>query len=213
MEEHCALCPSFLFYYTPSESEPSSQDDDQDKKNQIEAMNSIFSSAQIVLIAAYRDGMGWILESLVSTGALPSTIKESELPLLTITHATKVRPGGVIATKCQAAFLHLSPRPSYSSNIINEDGERIGELCGDTARLRREQGLWLLRLAMAHHRTSRSNSLPFHCLASGSCLIGPKNYYDVNGNALAKVPIVNVLMITRDGDFARRRELWLGMLG
>ncbi|ODH13701.1 hypothetical protein ACO22_06992 [Paracoccidioides brasiliensis] len=129
------------------------------------------------------------------------------------THDFVVRPGGVIATKCQAAFLHLSPRPSYSSNIINEDGERIGELCGDTARLRREQGPWLLRLAMAHHRTSRSNSLPFHCLASGSCLIGPKNYYDVNGNALAKVPIVNVLMITRDGDFARRRELWLGMLG
>ncbi|EEH47933.2 uncharacterized protein PADG_04017 [Paracoccidioides brasiliensis Pb18] len=129
------------------------------------------------------------------------------------THDFVVRPGGVIATKCQAAFLHLSPRPSYSSNIINEDGERIGELCGDTARLRREQGLWLLRLAMAHHRTSRSNSLPFRCLASGSCLIGPKKSYDVNGNALAKVPIVNVLMITRDGDFARRRELWLGMLG
>ncbi|EEH19098.2 hypothetical protein PABG_01417 [Paracoccidioides brasiliensis Pb03] len=132
---------------------------------------------------------------------------------ITSTALIRVRPGGVIATKCQAAFLHLSPRPSYSSNIINEDGERIGELCGDTARLRREQGLWLLRLAMAHHRTSRSNSLPFHCLASGSCLIGPKNYYDVNGNALAKVPIVNILMITRDGDFARRRELWLGMLG
>ncbi|EEH37893.2 hypothetical protein PAAG_00814 [Paracoccidioides lutzii Pb01] len=83
--------------------------------------------------------MRWRDSSSFCKEAIPSTTKASELPLPTVTHVTKVRPGGIIARKCQAAFLHMSPRPSNSFNI-NEDGERIGEIVQGYSKTQKRTG-------------------------------------------------------------------------
>ncbi|KKZ60194.1 hypothetical protein EMCG_05116 [[Emmonsia] crescens] len=144
--------------------------------------------------------------------AIPSTIKTTELPPpQAITQRTNPKLGGVIATKSQVAFLNLELKPSHSFNITNSSGERIGELCGDAWKLREEHA----QAKALGSGTIPSNKFEFIALSlSGigimpysSKELGPKNYVDVDGNPLDKVPIVNVLMIAWDGDFARRREL------
>ena len=122
------------------------------------------------------------------------------------THCNKP---GVIAARCQTASLELAPKPGYSLNIIDSQGERIGGLCGDAAALREY-------VFLPNHDTS--TKFDFIALSLSSHNIMPysreeldiKNYYDVDGNALPKVPVVNVLMIGWEGGFAYRRALgWI----
>ncbi|OAX84782.1 hypothetical protein ACJ72_00835 [Emergomyces africanus] len=145
--------------------------------------------------------------------AIPSTIETTKLPPpQSVSQGINPKLGGVVAIKSQSAFLNLQLKPSYSFNIINSLGERIGELCGDAEKLREEH----VQAKAPGSGIAVSNSkFEFIALSlSGIGImpysskdLGPKNYVDADGNPLDKVPIVNVLMIAWDGDFARRREL------
>ncbi|OJD21120.1 hypothetical protein ACJ73_07540 [Blastomyces percursus] len=143
---------------------------------------------------------------------MPSIIKLNELPLSeAITQGTNPKLAGIIATKAQAAFFNLEPKPSYSFNITNSSGERIGELCGDAEQLREEHA----RAKASGSSTAPSSKFEFIALSLSGIGIMPysskelelKNYVDADGNALDKVPIVNVLMIAWDGNIARRCQL------
>ncbi|EQL28281.1 hypothetical protein BDFG_08970 [Blastomyces dermatitidis ATCC 26199] len=143
---------------------------------------------------------------------MPSTFKLSELPLPgAITQGINPKLAGIIATKAQAAIFNLEPKPSYSFNITNSSGERIGELCGDAEQLREEHA----RAKAPGSSIAPSTKFEFIALSlSGigimpysSKELGLKNYVDADGNALDKVPIVNVLMIAWDGNIARRCQL------
>lgn len=124
--------------------------------------------------------------------AIPLTIKTSELPQGTSTTAAQQ---GVISTRTQTALLRATPRPSYSFDIINSEGDIIGEFCGESVKLR-EQAIspgYNLRAEFEFIALSLSGTIPY------SEKISRKNYIDVDGNSLKKVPIVNVLMIANNG--------------
>ncbi|KAL4898302.1 heterokaryon incompatibility protein-domain-containing protein [Aspergillus ambiguus] len=135
--------------------------------------------------------------------AIPLTIKASDLP-----HgiATDGAQQGVIATRCHTALLRVTPRPSYSFDIINSEGDMIGGLCGDTASLREQ--------ALSPGYNSRAEFQFIALSVSGKRLYSgessQKNYTDVDGNPLNKIPIVNVLMIANHGVYAQRQALgWI----
>ncbi|OQD88065.1 hypothetical protein PENANT_c004G04339 [Penicillium antarcticum] len=135
--------------------------------------------------------------------AIPLTIKTSELPHGISTDAAKQ---GVIATRSHTALLRVTPRPYSSFYIINSEGDTIGELCGDAAKLREH--------VISPGYNSRAEfefiALSLSGIGSYSRDFSRKNYIDVDGNSLKKAPIVNVLMIVNSGGFAHRRELgWI----
>ncbi|OJD12294.1 hypothetical protein AJ78_07085 [Emergomyces pasteurianus Ep9510] len=150
--------------------------------------------------------------------AIPSTVKTTELPpTQAVTQGINPKLEGVIVTKSQVAFLNLELKSSYSFNIINSSGERIGELCGDAENLRKEH----VQAKASGSGIAANGNFEFIALSlSGigimpysSKALGPKNYVDADGNPLDKVPIVNVLMIAWDGYYARRRELgWVYLI-
>lgn len=120
---------------------------------------------------------------------------------------------GVIVTRCQTAFLQLAPKSAtYSLNIVNSEGRRIGELCGDAAKLREE---------VTSAGYDKSVKLEFIALSlSGETIraysseeLRAKKYFDIDGSSLAKVPIVNVLMVGWEGSFAHRQGLgWIYLI-
>lgn len=138
--------------------------------------------------------------------AIPLTIKTSELPHGISMDAAKQ---GHIATSSHTALLRVTPRPSYSFYIINSEGGIIGELCGEAGKLR-EQAIspgYNLRAEFEFIALSLSGSKVY------SDEYSLKNYIDVDGNSLNKVPIVNVLMIANKGGFAHRRALgWIYLM-
>lgn len=135
--------------------------------------------------------------------AIPLTIKTSEIPRGVLTGAPKQ---GVIATKSHTALLRVTPRPSYSFDIINSEGEIIGGLCGDAAKLREQV------ISPGYNSSAKFEfvALSLSGRMSSSEEDSRKTYMDVDGNWLNKIPIVYVLMIANNGDFAHRRELgWI----
>ncbi|KAK4869279.1 hypothetical protein LT330_006279 [Penicillium expansum] len=134
--------------------------------------------------------------------AIPLTIKTSGLP-------RGISTEGVIATRSHTALLRVTPRPLYSFDIINSEGDIIGDFCGDAAKLREEA------LSPGYNSCAE-----FEFIALSLSGIRPiseesiqKNYVDVDGNSLNKVPIVNVLMIANNGGFAHRRALgWIYLI-
>jgi hypothetical protein len=137
--------------------------------------------------------------------AIPLTIETPELAHAISTDGTKQ---GVIATRSYTARLRVAPRsrPDRTFDIINAEGDRIGELCGDAENLREQ--------VTSPGYDSRTEFEFIALSLSGEAIrsyqrdkLGRKNYTDVDGNSLDKVPIVNVLMIANNGGFARRREL------
>lgn len=141
--------------------------------------------------------------------AIPLSIKVDELPHDVITQNTKP---GVIATRCPTTFLSLAPKPTYFFNILNLEGERIGELCGDAAHLREQATSPGYDKSIKFEFIALSLS-GIRIMPYSSKELGPKNYIDADDNSLAKVPIVNVLMIAREGSFAHRRELgWVHLM-
>ncbi|CAO2650841.1 Nn.00g091380.m01.CDS01 [Neocucurbitaria sp. VM-36] len=127
-------------------------------------------------------------------------------------HNANCNKFGVVAARCETASLGLAPKPSYSLNITNSQGERIGELCGDAAALREY-------VYSPSHDTSMNFDFIALSLSGVNIMpysreeLGMKNYYDVDGNALPKVPVVNVLMIGWEGGYAYRRALgWIYLI-
>lgn len=137
---------------------------------------------------------------------IPLTIKTSELPHGISTDAAKQ---GLIATRSHTALLRVTPKPSSSFDIINSEGDIIGEFCGDAVKLR-EQAIYPgynLRAEFEFIALSLSGTIPY---SEKNSL---KNYIDVDGNSLNKIPIVNVLMIANNGGFAHRRALgWIYLI-
>ncbi|KAL3477055.1 heterokaryon incompatibility protein-domain-containing protein [Aspergillus californicus] len=125
----------------------------------------------------------------------------------------EVEKKGVIPTIAQSTVLKVKPRPRYGFDIIKSKGKGdiIRFLCGDAAKLREE---------FEDPSYNPDVELEFIAVSLSGVSIQPysqeqlsgKNYTDVDGNRLDKVPIVNVLMVDRNGDFTYRRELgsiWL----
>ncbi len=97
-----------------------------------------------------------------------------------ILHDTKP---GVIITKCQTASLRLAAKSSrYSVDIINSDEERIGELCGEAAKIRE-------KVTSSEYDTSQK--LEFGAISLSGRMIrdyeiaemGPKRVFDTDGNS------------------------------
>ena len=121
-------------------------------------------------------------------------------------------PGFVVA-RCQTTFLPLAPKSAmYDVNITNSEGERIGQLCGGAAKIREE---------VTSSIYDRSAEVEFIALSLSGLTIRvysseeleAKKFIDAEGHSLAKVPIVNVLMISREGGLAHRRALgWIYLI-
>ena len=120
---------------------------------------------------------------------------------------------GLIVARCQTAFLRLAPKSAmYDVNITNMEGERIGQLCGDAAKIREEV------TSSIHDKSAKVEFIAISL--SGLTIrvylkeeLEAKNFVDADGHSLAKVPIVNVLMISREGSLAHRRALgWIYLI-
>ncbi|KAJ0426787.1 heterokaryon incompatibility protein-domain-containing protein [Aspergillus carlsbadensis] len=123
--------------------------------------------------------------------------------------ATSIKQG-LIATRTQTVSLRLRtrPRPLKTIDIINAEGQTIGELCGDAEYLREQLD--------STEYGCRDDEYEFIALSlSGAPIrlyhkgkLDHKKYVDVDGCSLDTIPIVNVLMIARQGArLSRRREL------
>ena len=165
-----------------------------------------FSTVRKMFNARWKDYHMFCME------AIPLAINASELPQAkggVISHNTKP---GAIATRCQEVFLRLAPKPSFSFDIINSEGGRIGELCGDTAKLREQAASPTYDTSVKFEFIALSLSSE-KIMAYSEEKLRPKNYIDVDGKSLPRVPIVNVLMIAWEGAFAQRRELgWIYLI-
>jgi hypothetical protein len=117
---------------------------------------------------------------------------------------------GFLTNVAQTAFLQLGERQSRRKglNIIDSDGNAIGELCGEVTKFRKE----------ALVQSNRNSQYEFIAVSLSSLHIFPwtgheqqtKNYFDGNGEALEMLPIVNVLLIERKEELAYRKELgWI----
>lgn len=135
--------------------------------------------------------------------AIPLTIDKGELSDGIPTDGTKQ---GLIATRSQTARLRLAPEPPWFVNIVNSEGRKVGTLCGPAENLQ-ERALF----------PKYNSDIEFEFIAiSLSGLpssdypgaLGRKEYTDVDGNSLTRVPVVNALMITQNenGSLARRCE-------
>ncbi|KAJ6006698.1 Heterokaryon incompatibility [Penicillium sp. IBT 35674x] len=138
--------------------------------------------------------------------AIPLTIKTSELPHGISTNEAKK---GVIATESQTVSLRVTPRPYSSLDIINSEGDIIGGFCGDAAKLREQAS----SPGYNTHTEFEFISLSLSGAKFQAEDTSLKNYTDVDGNSLNKVPFVNVLMIANSGGFSHRRELgWIYLI-
>ncbi|KAL2829537.1 heterokaryon incompatibility protein-domain-containing protein [Aspergillus cavernicola] len=159
-----------------------------------------FTTVRELFDACWKDYRSFRLE------AIPLTMKTDEIPHSIPTDGTKQ---GVIATRSQTARLRVTPDSSYLVNIINSEGDMIGQLCGDAANLREQA------LSPGYDSDIEfefiSLSLYGQAVRSYSTeKLRGKKYTDVDGVSLSKVPHVNVLMIVGNGGVARRRELgWI----
>ncbi|KAL4861358.1 heterokaryon incompatibility protein-domain-containing protein [Aspergillus spectabilis] len=141
--------------------------------------------------------------------SIPVTIKKHGLPDGVPTDGTKQ---GIIATRSQTALLRVSPTDTWRVNIINSEGDRIGGLCGDAENLKAEALSGAYNSDVEFEFAALSLSGVAFSNYSGEELLR-KSYTDVDGKALSRVPIVNVLMIIRNGGFARRREVgWIELV-
>ncbi|OCL07288.1 hypothetical protein AOQ84DRAFT_398545 [Glonium stellatum] len=91
-------------------------------------------------------------------------------------------------------------------------GVIIGGLCGLSTKLREE-------VASSGYDTSINFKFIALSLSGRDCEdylgegLWARNYSDIDGNSLAEVPVVSVLMIGREGSFAHRRELdWVYLM-
>ena len=120
----------------------------------------------------------------------------------------------LIMARCQTTYLQLrTKRSEYDLDILNSEGTRIGELFGLVARLRKQ---------VASSTSGSSVSAEFSAISlSGSAMKEDyqaeereaKTIFDVNRNSLAKIPIVNVMMIGWGEHFAHRRALgWVYLI-
>lgn len=139
---------------------------------------------------------------------IPLTIKTSELPHDTPTHAAKQ---GVIATRSQTALLKVSPRSSSSFHIINPAGDIIGGLCGDAAKLRDAVSSgYNSSTEFEFIALSLSGTRPYPDYSGD---LAQKRFSDSDGNYLDKIPVVNVLIIDSVGELSHRRELgWIYLI-
>ena len=119
---------------------------------------------------------------------------------------------GIIVTRCQTAFLRPSPKVSaWGVNITTLEGEQIGELCGDAVDIRKE---------VTSPAYDTSATIEFSAISlSGQMIphystpeLEAKSLTDVEGNSLARVPIVNVLMIGWEGSLGLAHRQALGRI-
>ncbi|KAJ5305974.1 Heterokaryon incompatibility [Penicillium antarcticum] len=137
--------------------------------------------------------------------AFPFTIDVSEMPYGILTDGIK---NGLITTRSQAVLLRIATKtsPVRTIDIINSEGDTIGELCGDADHLRKELTSLGYNAVVEFEFIALSLSgTPIRSYQRDK--LGRKNYVDADGNSLEKVPIVNVLMIANSGGLAHRREL------
>ncbi|KAL4746953.1 heterokaryon incompatibility protein-domain-containing protein [Aspergillus terricola var. indicus] len=151
----------------------------------------------------------WRDHSEFRNDAIPviSTMQLSKLPL----SFPELRKKGVIATRAQGTLLKIKPSSTYGFDIINPEGKGdiIGALCGDVTKIREEYACPGYNPDVEFEFIAVSLSgMPIRPYSQEQ--LSGKNYTDVDGNKLDKIPIVDVLMIGRDGDYAYRRELgWI----
>lgn len=138
------------------------------------------------------------------------TFFKEAIDIVPVTVERDQKPG-VIFTKTQTALLRLekSSRWSFGLDIVDSGGAIIGALCGEVTQLRRE---------VTSPQHDKDTLFEFIALSLSGKRIDEhmneepktKDYFDVDGNSLARLPIVNVLMITWFGSYARRSELgWI----
>ena len=116
---------------------------------------------------------------------------------------------GIIVTRCQTAFLRLSLKNArWGVNITTLEGEQIGELCGDAVDIREAVTSPVYDISAKVEFSALSLSgqiIPHHSTQE----LEAKSPTDVEGNSLARVPLVNVLMIGWEGSpgLAHRQAL------
>ena len=110
---------------------------------------------------------------------------------------------GVLMTITQSGFLRLKERTrEYGLSLIDSEGDIVGRLCGDAARLHSEvtsphydKNAWheFIALSLSGHTGFEEKD--------------PKEYLDVDGTRLDSLLVVNLLMVGRRGLYTHRREL------
>ncbi|KAH6680860.1 heterokaryon incompatibility protein-domain-containing protein [Halenospora varia] len=143
---------------------------------------------------------------------IPVAIKNGQNPPLfsQINDCLEYLKPGVLLTRTQTGFLRLAKEPRKSGlRIVDSKGAFVGGICGDAVQLEKE---------VTSFQSDTSTLFEFIAISvSGKPIMSDaseerktKNYFDVNGNSLTMLPIINLLLISRRGSYAYRRGLgWI----